>query len=138
MCLCQIWITLTIKKILINLISVFPLYGIWAPFLLKFLRREMSSLPEGFLFTAFTWQTFFIKRYLTQPSFSKQTASMWSNILQVGLEDTGFGLMTMGGNRDPLGSFCCIAALKRLGSKSDQLICKSVFICTCMGFLFPS
>lgn len=36
-----------------------------------------------------------LKRYPTQSLFSKQTAFMWPNILWVGLEDAGLGLITM-------------------------------------------
>lgn len=137
MCLCQIWILLTIKKFLLNLIGVFPLYGIRAPFLLNSLRREMSSLPEGFLFTA-NYMTNFSHQKISGPTFIFKADSVY---VVKHPSDWSWGCWfwtdDYGGNRDPLGSFCWIAALKRLGSKSDQLICKSVFICTCMGFLFP-
>lgn len=89
------------------------------------------------------WQTFPIKRFLTQTSFSDPNFIFKADSIYMVKHPSGwswgcwFWTDDYGGNRDPLGSFCWIAALKWLGSKSDQLIHKSVFICTCMGFLFP-
>lgn len=67
---------LTIKKFLLNLIGVFPLYGIRAPFLLNSLRREMSSLPEGFLFTA-NYMTNFSHQKISGPTFIFKADSVY-------------------------------------------------------------
>lgn len=98
----------------------------------------MSSLPQGFLLTG---------NYIMDFSHQKDVPSNFtSNAGDIYVAKyplawswgCWFWADDYGGNTDPLDSCCWTAARNRLGSKSDQLICKTVFICTCMGFLLPS